>query len=392
MKFEEKVNAKLKFVPEDFVVEEVGEKWDTHVSDKFVGDVKPDLSNLDLKNQKDFLVCEMEKFDIDHFSALKEVAFGIGKRFDDISYAGTKDKRAWTSQRISIFRPDLEKLREFCHPNILLKNFKWSKRKIKMGYLLGNHFEIVLRDVDKKDAILAGNKMRSLKWFPNYFGNQRFGQRGNNVKIGKLILKRKWRDVVWEILTGVGDEGQETTDARLRLRNEKDFGEAVDYFPRGLKLECQLLNYLSRNPEDCLGAIKSANRKSFLMYVNSVQSKIFNDVLELALGEGLDFTRKGQTTCLLMGYKSRFFDGRLGVIEREVLKSHGLGLSDFDVNEIGYLRIKGSFRKAVVEVDNLEIEIQDDDKFKLSKKLVLSFDLPSGVYATTFLENFFAFD
>jgi len=38
--------------------------------------------------------------------------------------------------------------------------------------------------------------IRNLEWFPNYFGSQRFGRNNNNIKIGKLILKRKFKEAV----------------------------------------------------------------------------------------------------------------------------------------------------------------------------------------------------
>lgn len=391
MKEIEKVQGKLKYLVEDFVVEEIGDKWNCEVSEIFNSDKTPDFGNLDIEVTKDFLWCEMEKKDIDHFQAIKTFASSIGKGVDAIGYAGSKDKRAITSQRISIFQPDLERLKNFSHPNIFLKNFKWVKRKIKIGYLEGNRFRIVVRDLDKRDAIKISNKIRGLDWFPNYFGSQRFGSlRGNNVKIGKLILKRKFEEAVWAILTDVGEkESSGIRFAREKLLNEKDFSSAAGYFPNFLKLEKGTLNYLSRNPGDFVGAIKKAERKNMLMFVHSVQSKIFNEILETALNEGIDFTKKGLESCILAGYKTRFYDGRLGEIEQEVLSEHGLSLEDFDVKEIPYLRIKGSFRKAVVKVDDLSLEIGDDETFEGSKKIVLSFILPSGVYATTFLEKFF---
>lgn len=386
------VQAKLKYLPEDFIVEEIGEKWFPKVSKEWKPGQKIDLGNLNLKDRRDFLCCEMEKQDIDHFTAIKEVARLLGKSREAIGYAGTKDKRARTVQRISIFNPDIEKLKEFSHPNIILKNFKWNKRKIKIGYLDGNHFEIVLRDIDKKDGMKIVKQIRSLKWFPNYFGPQRFGsQRQNNVKVGELILKKKFEEAVWAILTDMGNERDDVNEARLRLRKDKNIEEALKYFPPYLKLENQILNYLARNPEEYLRAIKSVDKRSMLMFINSVQSKMFNEILETALDEGSDFTKKGQTSCLLMGYKSRFFDGRLGDIERQVLKNHNLTLEDFNIEEIPYLRMKGSFRKAVTQIDNLEVEITDDEEFPPAKKIKLSFGLPSGVYATTFLENFFTF-
>ena len=388
MKEIEKVFAKLKYKVEDFIVEEIGDKWECKVSDMF----DSGKINLDLENVKDFLWCEMEKQDIDHFTAIKEITRLLGKGVDSIGYAGTKDKRAWTSQRISIFKPDVEKVRAFHHPKIVLKNFKWSKRKIKMGYLEANYFRIVLRDISKKDAIYITKPIRGTKWFPNYFGLQRFGsQRGNNVKIGELIIKRKFEEAVWAILTDTGNEQDSITEVRLRLKKEKNFKEAFEYFPFFLKLEKQILYYLSKNPDDFLGAIKKSDRKTILIIVNSVQSKIFNEILETSLDEGLDFTKKGQESCLLVGYKTRFYNGRLGEIEQQVVANHGLKLEDFDIKEIPFLRIKGSFRKAVTEVKDLEVEIDNDEEFKGSKKIILEFTLPSGVYATTFLDMFFDF-
>ncbi|MFH1522165.1 MAG: tRNA pseudouridine(13) synthase TruD [archaeon] len=357
----DKIQAKLKHKVEDFIVEEIGEKWDAKVSNEFIPNTIPNLGNLDMENPREFLWCEMEKRDMDHFSAIKEVARLLGKGVDAIGYAGTKDKRAWTSQRISIFTPDIEKVKSFCHPKIILKNFKWNKRKIKMGYLEANRFGIILRDIEKRDAMKITKHIRNIGWFPNYFGPQRFGVKGNNVKIGKLILKRKFEEAIWEI----SEDNQRQ-------------GEYMKY-------------HLERNPDDFLGAIKKAERKNMLMFVHSVQSKIFNEILEQALEENLDFTKKGQTSCLLVGYKTRFYDGRLGEIEQQVLANHNLKLEDFDIKEIPYLRIKGSFRKAVTEISGLEVETSDDEEFEGSKKITLKFTLPSGVYATTFLELFFCF-
>ncbi len=362
MKTIEKVPAKLKHKVEDFIVEEIGEKWNAKISEKFIPNTSPDLKNLDMEAPKEFLWCEMEKRDIDHFSAINEIARLLDKRVDAIGYAGTKDKRAWTTQRISIFTPDIEKIKLFKNSKIILKNFKWNKRKIKMGYLEGNRFKIILRDMDKKDAMKITKHIRNLQWFPNYFGPQRFGSRGNNVKIGKLILKRKFEEAVREI----SEDNQRQ-------------GEYMKY-------------YLERNPEDYIGALKKVDRKNMLMFIHSVQSKIFNEVLEQSLEENLDFTKKGQTSCLLVGYKTRFYDGRLGEIEQQVLANHNLKLEDFDIKEIPYLRIKGSFRKAVTEISDIEVETSDDEEFENSKKITLEFTLPSGVYATTFLELFFDFD
>ena len=127
------------------------------------------------------------------------------------------------------------------------------------------------------------------------------------------------------------------------------------------------------------------------MYVNAVQSIIFNDIVAQALEENLNLEDKGQQSGILAGYKTRFSNGTLGQIERNVLSQHGLELADFDIQEIPYLRMKGSFRKAITKIEDLKVETEDDEEFIGSKKIILEFTLPSGVYATTFLENFFIF-
>jgi len=352
----EKVFAKLKHLSEDFIVEEIGDSWRCSVSKNLLFGQKPVIEGFDLDSQRDFLCFELEKKDLDHFSMVNELANLLGIHKMDIGYAGSKDKKAWTVQRISLFKPDIQKIKDFYHSNIYLKNFKWSKRKIKIGYLEGNHFKLVLRDVDSKDAIKVVNQIRKIKWFPNYFGKQRFGVTDSNVRIGILILKKKFNEAAHEL-----------------LRDSKA--------GTNVKLDVDGLRYL-----------KSLERKNLLMIINSVQSRFFNSVLEMALDEGLDFTKDGMKNCLLPGYKSKFYNGRLGEIERVVLKEIGLTLEDFDIKEMSFLRMKGSFRSAITEVKDLNLEILDDELFKGSKKIILEFTLPSGVYATTFLENFFEFE
>jgi tRNA(Glu) U13 pseudouridine synthase TruD len=343
----QKIPAKLKHSPEDFIVEEIGENWTCKISETFDPNTKPKIPNPENSNAI-FLWCELEKFDIDHFSSIKIIADFLNISTQAIGYAGTKDKVAHTSQRISLESPNTEKLQNFYHENIILKNFRWNKRKIKIGYLDANHFKITLRDIDKKDAIKITSQIRKTSFFPNLFGPQRFGNNNSNVKIGKEIIKRNF-------------------DKAFQLIKED-------------------------NPRLFANNIKQIPRKILLMYVSSVQSIIFNDIVTKALEEGLNLEEKGQQSGMLIGYKTRFSKGRLGQIEQEVLAKHNLTLEDFDIQEIPFLRMKGSFRKAITKIENLNIETDDDEKFSGSKKIILEFTLPSGVYATTFLENFFTFN
>jgi tRNA(Glu) U13 pseudouridine synthase TruD len=64
-------------------------------------------------------------------------------------------------------------------------------------------------------------------------------------------------------------------------------------------------------------------------------------------------------------------------------------LEDFHVPQLPFLTLKGSKRKAFSKIEKLDVRIEEDELFSLSKKIVLSFELDSGTYATTFLEGFF---
>ncbi len=381
------VYAKFKIKSEDFIVEEITRE--NRICD--ISDIK---SNIPNEPAKDFLWCDLIKKDIDEFRAIKELASSLNKGVDSIGFAGTKDKKAISCQQISIFKPDIDKISNFSHPNLKLKNFKWNKRKIKMGYLSGNHFIITLRDINAKDAIKISNKIKKTKFFPNYFGKQRFGSvRNNNDEIGKLIIKKKFKEAILKILTQTSsNEREEVIKARERLMIEKDYKKALEYFPLFLKFERNILYYLSQNTDDYIGAIKRVDRKQVLMFIHAIQSKIFNEILEIAIEEDFDFNKKGQQKIQLIGYKSRDEDNRIGEITKMVLKNNSIDKEDFNLREIPFLRITGQLRDAVINVKDLILNIENDDMFENSKKIIIDFSLPSGVYATTFLENFFDLD
>ena len=384
------IEAKFKQSTEDFIVEEVFGDWNPKISEQDNFNQSPDLSSLQPNPDRSFLACELEKRNIDLFSAIKILASHLHKGTDSIGYAGIKDKKAHTCQRITIFEPDMELIKTFKHENIYLKEFRWEKRKIKMGYLDGNRFTIILRDLDKKDAIKLSTHLRRLDHFANYFGKQRFGSvRGNNAKIGKLLVKREFKKAIDALLLDTSNkEQEEVTFARIKLKKEKDYKEALSYFPEYLRFERRILEYLAKGAEP-LEVIKRLERKSMLMYVHALQSKIFNSILEKALAENFDFTRKGQQKIPLMGYKTKIEEEPLKEIDKQVLEDESISLEDFDIREIPYLRIKGDLRDAVVPIGDLELELEDDEENEGSKKMILKFTLKKGTYATTFLENFF---
>lgn len=388
----EKAIVKFKHLPKDFIVEEIGKEGICKISDsqEAFKNARVDFGKLDVSDKRIFLTCDLEKFNMDHAGVINILCKELSMRPHEFGYAGTKDKRAWTCQRISIYNPDIELIRKFSHSGIILKNFKWAKHKLQIGNLEGNRFRVTLRDVGK-DAIKVLERVRRAQYVPNAFGSQRFGSlRKDNFLIGRLIYKKRFEEAVYALLTGCGEEeSDEVKQAKQRLKAEKNFSEAKNYFPEKLAMEHRILYHLAQFPKDWIGVLKTIDEKTLLLIGQSVQSKIFNELLQRASEARIDVEH---LEIMLPGTMSKFSEGKLGRIEAEVMQENDLKFEDFSVPQLPFLTLKGSKRKAFSKVEKLEINIENDELFPLSKKIILEFELDSGTYATTFLEYFFHLD
>ncbi len=128
-------------------------------------------------------------------------AFGISDRA--IGAAGMKDKRARTTQTLSLHLPtgaveEIARRAGDAGPWEVTAAARHGN-KLRTGHLRGNRFVIRIRDVvpdanerarEKRAALLAAGA-------PNYFGLQRFGARGDNAARGKRVLMGQERAERW---------------------------------------------------------------------------------------------------------------------------------------------------------------------------------------------------
>lgn len=113
-------------------------------------------------------------------------ALGVPER--EVSYAGLKDRQAVTRQLFSVPARAEERLAGFAAPDVRVL---WARRhgnKLRTGHLSGNRFRIRLREVRDAGAARAVLERLSAQGLPNYFGEQRFGARGDNAEAGKKLL------------------------------------------------------------------------------------------------------------------------------------------------------------------------------------------------------------
>lgn len=106
---------------------------------------------------------------------------GISER--NMSYAGLKDRHAVTEQWFCLHlagkeTPDFS---NFECEGVEILEVTRHNRKIRVGSLAGNHFELLLRDVKESDDLNSRLTQLQAVGFPNYFTEQRFGRDGHNL-------------------------------------------------------------------------------------------------------------------------------------------------------------------------------------------------------------------
>lgn len=199
-------------------------------------------------------------------------------------YAGTKDKRAKTSQEVTVFKVAAEKLLEANQKlrNIVTGNYSYVSEKLQLGQLQGNKFTIVLRSVTGSEQQIDQG-MISLRdvGFINYYGMQRFGVTSIPTHhIGRALLCGNWKEAIEMILKPrPGDEGQ-ISEARDYWWKTRDSKGAMAKFPRYSYIERNILQGLSdQGDNDYMAAINRVARNTRLMYVHAYQSYIWNTLV-----------------------------------------------------------------------------------------------------------------
>jgi tRNA pseudouridine13 synthase len=370
------VGGRLKTIPEDFVVEEVTEEG---VLVSASGELPRDLS------PGPFTHFTLVKRNWDTMRAVKEISRGVSMSQKRFSYAGTKDKHAVTSQRVSVSDVSIEKLASVRMKDVTLKDYSYADHPLALGDLWGNKFTVTVRCVglsieeikkrlkDASDALSGG--------FPNFFGLQRFGTtRPITHLVGRHMLSGDFEEAFLTYLTYDSPlEDASAREARRSLHETRDFKEALKSFPVRLGYEYALLNHVAERPGDFRGAFMRLPRNLTIMFVHAFQSYVYNKALSECIKNGLPVERLP-----LVGY-----DSQADEISRNILETEGVSIEDFRVKEFSKAGSKGGFRDCFVPAHDLSLlDASQDDLNPECMKATLSFRLPKGSYATVLLREF----
>ncbi|MFB6196110.1 MAG: tRNA pseudouridine(13) synthase TruD [Haloplanus sp.] len=419
------VGGRLRDDPADFRVREI-ETFD------------PEPVDADPSAYPHLLVrATLTDWDTNDFAGALSDALGISR--ERVSWAGTKDKRAVTTQLFSIRDVDADALPDL--PNAEVEPVGRIGRNLEFGDLAGNAFEIRVSDPDRPDRVdaitddLAAFGGRDGRvGVPNVFGHQRFGsQRPVTHEVGLHIVREEWREAVLAYVGNPAEtEPERTQAARERVdavaaSADPDWQDALDAMPGHLGYERSMLHTLvetGEEPADFRAALEAVPWNLQRLFVNAAQSYAFNRILSERLRRGLPFDRPvaGDVVCFadadapddlalpdtdrlqrvtdervdvvtrhcergrafvtapLVGTETDLGDGKPGDIERAVLDDLDLSPSDFDLP--GNFDSAGTRRAILVETD-LSVA---------RKPLTLSFSLPRGSYATAVLREYLKVD
>ncbi|XP_071455236.1 pseudouridylate synthase 7 homolog [Hetaerina americana] len=244
------------------------------------------------------------KENLDTMEAANVIAQKLRIPIGKFTYAGTKDRRAKTTQIACVPRVHPKKIAELngTIKGVAVGNYDCHSEPIRLGDLKGNRFQIVLRNVGVSDSVVEeAAKSLKEKGFINYYGLQRFGSTSVPTHhVGRALLLGKWKEAVELILKPRKNDGLHARNRKVGQTLEATLGaarriwwdtrdanaalKALDRRPRGV--EGHLLYGLKhRSPNDLVNALESIPLNTRLMYLHSYQSYIWNHITSRRLKE-----------------------------------------------------------------------------------------------------------
>src|SRR4051794_4959515 len=185
--------------------------------------------------QGEHVYAEVQKVGVTTFEAINRIADALHVSSRAIGYAGLKDARAITRQVFSIPGTTEQAVMDLRIPDLTIQ---WAARhanKIRLGHLAGNRFAIKIREVNPTDVVKLTPALEQLKsrGMPNFFGEQRFGRRGNNDTLGATLIRGRPEELLKVLLGSPNPAIDEPQTVKARTNFDKnDLDGAMKGWPR----------------------------------------------------------------------------------------------------------------------------------------------------------------
>ncbi|MBI2136421.1 tRNA pseudouridine(13) synthase TruD [Candidatus Woesearchaeota archaeon] len=424
---------KIKQIPQDFIVEEIST-----------------VELLPAGQEGAYAIYRLTKTGIDTFAAKKIIANRLKISYNLIGIAGLKDRHAHTIQYISIQNIKSNKDNNqrgnltavpssFSERNIKIERIGYSSKPIKLGDIAKNKFTIVVRDIKKGaiDSILMKISQVRRTGVPNYFDAQRFGSiRNADEFIAKMLVKSDYEAALKIFLTTV------TRFNPMRIKKIRRFisinwgkwNDCISCIKENspnIKGEIKILQHLIINNNDYRGAFNLINKDLLILYCSAYQSFLWNECLKQILRKYIDeknllsieypagrllffkslddslYNRLNSISIPILAHNLEFkdneTDSEIKQAYARVLEKQGLTFDDVRKNQNVFFKV--SYRKTLVNVQEMRIELIEHDELNTKRvmerhhrqpekkfKIRLSFMLDKGCYATLILKRIFPYD
>lgn len=405
------INGKLRVRIDDF-----------HVTERYLYPPKKDQGN--------FTIAQVTCRNWETHTLVTEIARHLHLSQRRISFAGTKDKRARTTQLMSFDHVSPEQLSQLNINDVSIENIYQSDVPVRIGELLGNRFDITIRnlsdEIEPKQIFSLISPFQEWGGFPNFYGIQRFGViRPITHLVGKNIIQGDFEKAA---MTYIGNpmsgENEITYNLRAELEKTRNYAAAFHSYPDTLNFEKAMLNKLIQDPCDFIGAFKELPKNLLMMFVNAYESLIFNKILserirrqipihqavigdiiaplrkDVISDETIPVTatniqkvntqiskKKAVVTGLLVGYDTKFADGEMGEIEHAIIEAQKIDPRDFIIPQIPFLSSSGLRRSLLAILPSIDWTLHADEYAEDRQALTLRFELQKGCYATSLLRE-----
>lgn len=331
-----------------------------------------------------------------------------------ISYGGLKDRHAVTTQYVTIQHGPRKHLEQ---TSLDLRYLGQTSRPFRTEQIQGNRFELTMRDMSEADVQSAMRAAESVRetGLPNYFDNQRFGSLGFSGEwIGKAWCLGDYERALWLALAdpNADDRSQEKNQKKLLAEHWGDWVSckaALDRSHRRSIVTFLADKQAAEKPIDLRGAFARISVDLRGLYLSAFQSALWNRLLTewlrqrvpeenrvsfdlksgpclFAEGASLDATDL-EAALPLPSARQKEIDEATTALLEPILAEEDLELRQLRVKYPRDSFFSKSWRSAIIQPGNLQLQSAVDELYKEKQKLVLQFDLPRGSYATILIKR-----
>ncbi len=353
-----------------------------------------------------YYVYRMDKQKLSTLAAVERLREVFHVKRTDVSFCGLKDKQGRTEQLIAVRGRNIE----LQDPDLKLTLLGRTDEALSAKNITSNRFSVIVRDLSVEEAERIPESVAEVErtGVVNYFDSQRFGfvKHGQGF-IAKDLLRGDLQGAL-KSLIAKPSELDKSDDARVKKWFAEHWGEwnARPPYESWVKYRPIVLR-LRENPYDFGGALMALDRRLRAMVVFEFQSALWNDAVRRylqgkipqkdlialryqigallfprAVPKALEVPFKTKTFPLL-AKDAKFDDREVREACEGALAREKLSLGELVVPKLDAFHFKYEERPLFVFPGKLRTSTpQPDEQNQGRTKVVLSFTLPPGAYAT----------